>query len=172
MDTQELRLAILHKMISDSGNIGKTKLQKLVYFLQEAQGVPTKYPFRMHHYGPYAEALETDMARLRLAGYIDIQPDTQGYGFHIKPLDNPLEDWSQLNKDHDQELGRVIDTFGDWQTYELELAATIHFVKNLSSDSSTDEVLSKVKALKPKFEESYILERHAQLVQLGLLKDQ
>jgi uncharacterized protein YwgA len=59
MDTQDLRLAILHEVISELDDVGKTQLQKLGYFLQEAFSVPTKYSFRMHHYGPYAEALET-----------------------------------------------------------------------------------------------------------------
>ena len=69
MNTQELQLAILHKVISELDDVGKTKLQKLGYFLQEAYGVSTKFPFRMHHYGPYSEALETDIPRLTLCGY-------------------------------------------------------------------------------------------------------
>ena len=79
MDTQEFRLAILHTVIAESKpGTGKTHLQKLCYFLQTIFDVPTKYSFRMHHYGPYAEALETDMAKLRITGYIDIKPDSQG----------------------------------------------------------------------------------------------
>ena len=98
MDTQELRLAILHKVISELGCTGKTRLQKLCYFLQSAFDVPTKYPFKMYHYGPYAEALETDMARLRLTGYIEIKPESQGYGFQISKIDDALEEWGSINR--------------------------------------------------------------------------
>lgn len=68
MNTQDFRLAILHCIISELTNTGRTPLQTIGYFLQEAQGVPTKYTFRMHHYGPYTEALNTDIARLELTG--------------------------------------------------------------------------------------------------------
>jgi uncharacterized protein YwgA len=169
MDTQDLRLAILHEVISELDDVGKTQLQKLGYFLQEAFSVPTKYSFRMHHYGPYAEALETDIARLRLTGYVDIQPDPQGYGFHITSIDNPPEEWSRSIQPYVQSINDVIKTFGSRKTPELELAATIHFTKNLLSDASTDEVLSKVKALKPKFDGGYISKLHAELEEFGLL---
>ena len=52
MDTQDLRLAIAHVIVSELGDVGKTKLQKLVYFLQAAHGIPTRYPFKMHHLRP------------------------------------------------------------------------------------------------------------------------
>ena len=170
MNTQELRLAILHKMISEMEDAGKTQLQKLGYFLQEALDVPTKYPFKMHHYGPYAEALETDTARLRLAGYVDIQPDLQGDGFHITPIDSPPEAWSQLICPYNQSISRAIETFRDWQTHELELAATIHFVRKLLSDAPKNEVVNKVNALKPKFDKEYITGFYAELEQLNLLE--
>ena len=169
MNTQELRLAILHRIVSESDDVGKTQLQKLGYFLQEALGVPTKYSFRMHHYGPYSDALETDTARLRLTGYISIKPDPEGFGYHITSSDNPLKEWSHLAEPYRKAIDDVLQTFGKRATHELELAATIHFVKRLLPDVSTQEVLDKVKALKPKFNESYVSNLHAELERLGLL---
>ncbi len=169
MNTQELQLAILHKVISELGDVGKTKLHKLSYFLQEATGVSTKFPFRMHHYGPYSEALETDIARLRLAGYIKVEPDQQGYGFHITTIDNAPEEWERLIEPHKHLVDRVISEFGERSISELELAATIHFVKNLFPDIPPQEVVSKVKALKPKFDESYVAKVRDELMQNGLL---
>jgi uncharacterized protein YwgA len=171
MNAQEFRLAILYRLISELEDAGKTRLQKLVYFLQEAIDVPTTYSFRMHHYGPYAEALETDIARLRLTGYIEIEPDSQGYGFHIKPIDSPFEEWSRLIEPYNEGIGRAIEVFGNRQTHELELAATIHFVDSLLADASTDKVLDKVKSLKPRFAESYIQDVHSELKSVGFLDD-
>ncbi len=169
MNTQELQLAILHKVISELGDVGKTKLQKLGYFLQEAYGVSSKFPFRMHHYGPYSEALETDIARLRLAGYVKVESDQLGYGFHITKIDNPPEEWEQLIEPHRNSVERAITEFGSRPTHELELAATIHFVKNLFPDISSLEVVAKVKALKPKFDEDYVLRVYDELKQKELL---
>ena len=169
MSAQELQLAILHKLISELGDVGKTKLQKLGYFLQEAYDVPTKIPFRMHHYGPYSEALETDIARLRLAGYVKVESDQQGYGFHISAIDIPPEEWEQLIEPYSHLIERAINEFGRSPIHELELAATIHFVENLYPDIPPDEVIAKVKALKPKFIEEYVVRVYDELKQKRLL---
>ena len=172
MNTQEFRLAVLHKIISEIEDADKTRLQKIGYFLQEAQGVPTKYPFRMHHYGPYSEALETDLARLGLTGYIDIQSDPKGFGYHIRPADGPSEDWSRLVGPFEQTIEFVLETFGKRQTHELELPATIHFVKGLFPGVSTDDILRRVKALKPRFDSVHIHDCYKELDQVGLIKSE
>ena len=169
MDTQEFRLAILHKVISELGDAGKTRIQKIGYFIQEAAGIPTKYPFRMHHYGPYSESLETDVARLELTGYIDVKQDHLGFGYHITPVDEPLEDWVRLVAPHEQQIGTVLRTFGRRPTHELELAATIHFVKGLFPSVSTGEILQRVRALKPRFDGTHIRESYEELEQLSLI---
>ncbi|MCY4581101.1 MAG: hypothetical protein OXD31_18910 [Chloroflexi bacterium] len=171
MNHQELRLAILHRVISELDDVGKTQMQKLGYFLQEALGVPTKYHFRMHHYGPYSDGLDTDMTRLRLTGYIDIQHDPQGYGFHITSTDDNLpEEWEGLIEDYDELIDYVIRAFGNRKPAELELAATIHFVNNLAPSASKEEILKTVKALKPKFLEPYIQSHYSRLEKAGLLE--
>ena len=169
MKTNELQLAILHKVISELGDVGKTRLQKLGYFLQEALDISTKFPFRMHHYGPYSEALETDIARLKLAGYVKVEADQQGYGFHITKIDSPPEEWEQLIEPYRHSVERAISEFGMRSISELELAATIHFVNNLFLDIPSQEVVAKVKALKPNFDEDYVARVHAELKQNGWL---
>ena len=170
MSTQDLRLAIANMIVSELGDVGKTKLQKLVYFLQEAQGIPTRYPFKMHHYGPYSEALETDVARLSHAGYVNVSPDRMGFGFHIIPGESHPEDqWRAALTPHQRSLRQVIDMFGECETFELELAATIHFVKALSPKWRKDQVIDMTKRLKPKFAPSFIEEWYVRLEGCGLL---
>ena len=171
MNTQELQLAILHKVISELDDVGKTKLQKLGYFLQEAYGVSTKFPFRMHHYGPYSEALETDVARLRLTGYVKVESDQQGYGFHITSFDdNPPEEWGQVIEPFGNSIKGMLEEFGNRPVPELELAATIHFVKNLSPGIQKQRVIDKVRALKPKFGKDYVVKIYDELRDKGLLE--
>ena len=169
MSTQELQLAILHDVTCRLGDVRKIRLQKLVYFLQEALGVPTKFQFRMHHYGPYADSLETNTARLKLAGYVNVEPDLQGYGFHITPTDEPQEEWRQLIQPYKERIDEVINALGDLQIRELELAATIHYVKRLRPNLPNHELLGMVRALKPKFEEDYVSQVRAKLEDLKML---
>ena len=169
MSNGELQLAILHDVTSRLKDTGKIPLQKLAYFLQEALGIPTKYRFRMHHYGPYAEALETNLSRLNFTGYIDIQPGSQGHGVHITSIDDPEEEWIKLLHPYRELIDRGIETFGSWSTPKLELAATIHFVNKLQPDTPAEGILARVKSLKPKLSESYIAQVHDELKRSGLL---
>ncbi len=170
MDTQDLRLAIAHVIVTELDDVGKTKLQKLVYFLQAAYGVPTRYPFKMHHYGPYSEALETDVARLSHAGYVNVSRDRMGFGFHITPGDSQQEgQWRLALAPHKQLIRQAINMFGECETYELELAATIHFVKSLSPQWRKDRVVTTSQRLKPKFTRTFVEEWYDRLERSGLL---
>ena len=169
MSTQELRFAILHEITSRLGDVGKIKLQKLVYFLQEAKKVPTRYPYKMHHYGPYAESVETDTAKLKFMGYVEVQPDSQGYGFHITPADDPREEWANILQPYSEPINSVVDILSHRPISELELAATIHYMKKLRPNLPIEEVLQMVRALKPKFGEQYVSDIHSDLERLGFL---
>ena len=79
--SQSIRLALVYEAVNRLKDTGKIKLQKLMYFLQESFNAPTNYSFRMHHYGPYSEELETDLSRLRSSGYLSVEPDLGGMVF-------------------------------------------------------------------------------------------
>ena len=170
MNTQDLRLAVVHKIVSELRDVGKTKVQKIVYFLQVAKEVPTAYTFKMHHYGPFAEAVETDTAKLRLDQFVEVRPDLMGYGFHIIPgTSQPEKEWTYVIGQYEQSIKEVLEELGRRPTSELELLATIHYVHKLTPRPEKDDVLHKVKALKPKFDGSYIESCYIQLKQLGFL---
>ena len=169
MNIRDFRLAILHRLVTARRDVGKTELQKLMYFLQEAFDVPTLYSYRMHHYGPFAESIETDLARLQATGFVKVARDDQGYGYHITPSDKPTAGWIKMVEPYAEKIDDVLKVFGERPTHELELAATIHFVKNLSPNSTTKEVLEKVKALKPKFDMSYVTCSHRELIKAGIV---
>ncbi|MCE2464776.1 MAG: hypothetical protein J4G01_01650 [Dehalococcoidia bacterium] len=169
MGTQELQLAILYDLTYRLGDVGKIRLQKLAYFLQEAFAVPTKFPFKMHHYGPYSETIETNTARLKLAGYVDVAADAQGYGFHITPTDEAQGEWRDLVKPFKDSIEGVINNFGQRAIPELELAATIHYVKRLRPEVSTSELVGTVGQLKPKFDQKYVSQVASQLEEIGIL---
>lgn len=83
--SRDARLAAISYVVSAKQDVGKTKLQKLLYFAQEVVGVPLGYAFRLHHFGPYSFDLDDDLVRMKLAGNVSIEPDGQGYGYHVRP---------------------------------------------------------------------------------------
>ena len=166
----ELRLALIHHLVQRLSDVGKIKVQKLVYFLQEALSVPVGYTFRMHHYGPYSEELDTDVDRLQSTGYVKVVRDSEGYGFHIRTANEPEQGWAGLVEPHTEQIDRVLELLGERLASELELAATIHFVSQLLDKPSRKGLLEAVRSLKPRFEESYIDELREELEKEGLLK--
>ena len=169
VDSEQLRHAVLYRVVQSRQGFGKIQIQKIMYFLQTAFEVPLRYSFRMHHYGPYSEDLETDLTILKLTGYINIEPDLEGYGFHVMTRDNPENNWvgqAQLFKD---QINEALILFANKPAYELELAATIHFVNRLENRPSPKVLINLISHLKPKFTEEFIEGKYDELKTTGLL---
>jgi uncharacterized protein YwgA len=155
--THSERLAAIAYVVSAKKDVGKTKLQKLLYFGQEAAQVPLGYEFRLHHFGPYSFDLDDDLVRMKLAGIVSVEPDGEGYGFHVRPA-RISEGSSHVPAPSQRaraQLDRVIEAFGGMAAQELELRATIHFAFTVRGGSD-EEVIAQVKRLKPKFAETVI----------------
>jgi hypothetical protein len=157
MSTEALRAAVVHYLVVEVGDVGKTKLQKLLYFLQEAKEVPTFYPFRMHYYGPYSDEIDNDLLRHEAVGAIKIEADTNGYGYHITPI---VELSSAEKKEvvkFETQIQEMLTLFGDKRAPDLELAATIHYAHRLMNKPSDEALAATVKGLKPQFSPPTIL---------------
>ena len=167
---QQVKLAILYEVVEALKDVGKTQIQKTVYFLQAAFGVPLNYSFRMHHYGPYSGEVETDISRLKMTGYLFVKPDLQGYGFHVGVLDSPEPEWQALTSPYKQQVDSVLSLTQGKQISDLELMATLHFVDHLTGEPSQYELIETVHGLKPKFSREYIMDFQSQLTAAGLLR--
>ena len=165
---EELRAAIIHAFVSRLGDVGKIKIQKLAYFLQEAYGTRLEWSFYMHHYGPYSEDIETDISNLKSMGYVSVNPDPAGYGFHVMAVPQGEPGWATVIENAEEQISDVLEHFGSMDASQLELAATIHFVRN-SFGFNKGAVISSVRARKPKFSKKLISDAYENLAGLGLL---
>ena len=155
----EMRIAFIQRIVGLCDDIGKTKLQKISYFLQESVGVDLMYPFRMHYFGPYSEDLDGILSLTESIGLIDIEPDLQGFGYHVCLSDGPSA-WSQeydiTTHPNIAEIDKAIEVLGKLETYQLELYATIHYIGGPKTTRSKEQTVETVKKLKPKFNDSQI----------------
>ena len=176
MENQELlslRLAVIERIVSTCSDVGKTKVQKIAYFLQESVGVPLKYPFRMHYFGPYSDRLDSVLSFARALGAVDISPDPEGFGYHVTP---GTENGSSRSPQYDisdhpriEEIDKAISDLGSLETHTLELYATIHFISGTEREHSKQEVLDTVSRLKPKFSVDAIDHAYQTLQGAGLI---
>jgi uncharacterized protein YwgA len=61
---KELRVAAIVALVQNAqARLGKTQVQKLVYFAQDC-GIPLEYKYEIYHYGPYSFELSHDLGSL------------------------------------------------------------------------------------------------------------
>jgi len=142
-----------------SKHIGKTSIQKLIYFLQEL-GVNLKYKYKMYHYGPYCFELSNDLDLLSMLNVISIKDNSTIYGYSIKLGDDTdkfltrfkIQDVWESCQDY---CDKLLQVFGSCTTRNLELYATMHFVgsilKERGKNADANAVIHEVKFLKPKY---------------------
>ncbi|GAH75255.1 unnamed protein product [marine sediment metagenome] len=160
---KETRFAIIRYLVNKLGDVGKTKIQKLIYFLQEAFDVPLSYVYTMYYFGPYSEELDNDLLDMKLQDYFNIEPDPAGYGYHVRPGNETIASIANTIKPYARQLDECVDRFGDFPALYLELLGTLYFVKHSEDKLTKEEIIKKVKILKPKFDISKVEEHYEKL---------
>ena len=153
-----LLMQLMKKGIS---RIGKTAMQKYVYFIQEF-GVNLNYRYEMYYYGPYCFELSNDLDLLNMLGVISIEDSPTTYGYSIKLLDtadkysdNIGTEAQDILETYQSGFDKLLEIFGNCSTRQLELYATMHFVdsilKKKGKVADAESVIREVKFLKPKY---------------------
>ncbi|HAJ27844.1 MAG TPA: hypothetical protein DCG53_11490 [Syntrophus sp. (in: bacteria)] len=65
-------------------NLGKTKLQKLIYFLKTVKNIPLDYSYRFYTYGPYCDELAGDLSYLSAVDALEISFDAGRFGYAVR----------------------------------------------------------------------------------------
>lgn len=186
MDILE-KIVVLLYLVSEGqrmiGVLGHTHVQKLVYLLEHARGLPLGYEFKMHHYGPYSEGLRDDLFSLSSSewGLADVKmilypSGYAGYSFSVtKAAEEFLngEEQKKLLERHSQTVAELLRLFKDKQARDVELIGTTHFVwrllKERKAEASPGKCVSLVKALKPHFSEEEVSQTLQMLQKESLL---
>jgi uncharacterized protein YwgA len=165
---KELRVASIVGLVQNApARLGKTQVQKLVYFAQHC-GVPLQYQYEIYHYGPYSFELSHELSSLDSLGVLNIQSDPSRYGFDISV--GKFAERFKLEPKYQKKIDKVVSAFGSNTPAQLEVKATIHFVlsivkKKTSPSKTRPDVVQKVHALKPRFTQDFIRRCYSDLEQ-------
>lgn len=120
LDTARLAAEI----IRDAGGciVGRTRLQKIAFFL-EAAGVGAGFPFRYKHYGPYSDLLADAMQHAAALHFIDERQNVASWGGLYSTFISKLSD-APTN----QTRVRLAQELVNANAVELELAATAAYL--------------------------------------------
>jgi uncharacterized protein len=157
-------------------NLGKTALQKHVYFLQTLFGIDCGYEFTLYTYGPFSSDLLSDLDVVDQMGGVDAEYDPSVSGYRIQPGQNAA-DIKKLAKPFietaSKAIDEVINNFGSFNARELELRATIVYAEKELEDSSRSveegDLVKAVRELKPYFSDVTVRNAIEKLSEKGFL---
>jgi uncharacterized protein len=112
-----------------SGSLGRTAMQKLVYFAK-VLGAPIPCSFNIYTYGPYSDAVYFAMDSLCADEVIvDLSraPESSNYRLGAN-ADELLTAYAKQVEPHRALIDRVVGALGGYKPRELELIATLHFI--------------------------------------------
>jgi len=115
-----------------SGYVGRTALQKMMYFLQVA-GVPMRYRFDLYHYGPYCDRITHDVEWLIADEVIrDASSRTEKYS-NYRPavaVDELIGRHPNINE-HSSTIRAVVGALLPMQPEHLEIISTLDYLFRL-----------------------------------------
>ncbi len=163
---------------SPQETLGRTAIVKLLYLLQEVRGVPLGYDFRLYTYGPFDSDVLDDLetAQSFQALHVKTVLFPSGYGYEVKAgakaeaLKECVADWLAS---HRSDLAWAVENFAARSASELELLATIVYIdREFAGQPGPRQLLDlaqRVRVVKPRFVETYVLEKCREAQQMELL---
>jgi len=140
MDTRDY---VSLTLLAANGEIqGKTKLQKIVYFVGVLADSLEELGYRAHFYGPYSDRVANAVGQLKSSGVIDQNVSDWGYdrsGFEVKRYDFRLsaagrtyaEKLASRCGDEWERIRSAVETYnaaGDRDYMSLSIAAKTYFM--------------------------------------------
>ena len=159
-----LRTAVLTSIVGRCHNPpGRTTLMKFAYILQTVRGVPLGYRFQLYNYGPYDEAVLTDIrqavsAELLSSKLVTFSGGGYGYEFSIGDSFEPAgEELSEQTSPFEDDIDWVVDQFGGESAGRMELISTIIFVLcENGTRLEKPQIVQRVNEIKPHFSREVI----------------
>jgi uncharacterized protein len=158
-------LSLIEK--SPSKTLGRTAIVKLLYLLQEIKNIPLGYDFRLYTYGPFDSDILCDLEFAQSIRALKVKTviHSSGYSYNFKEgndaitIKEEMKEWLLKNQ---TDIKWVSEKFGGNTASDLELIATILYVdRELAQENkgSLESLAQRVREVKPRFTEEYVLEK-------------
>ncbi|MCL2314829.1 MAG: hypothetical protein FWC28_06225 [Proteobacteria bacterium] len=142
----------MKSIVVDAGGriVGRTKLQKIAYLLEEA-GEGDGFYFDYHHYGPYSEELSNAISIAVMNGDIDEEERVANWGGHYS-----IYTTSSSSTQSNDVRQRLVHKAAEANAVVLELAATAVYFASRGEDDPwhETEVRKPDKAAEERLEEA------------------
>jgi uncharacterized protein YwgA len=160
----------------EGGYLGRTAIQKIVYFLQ-VLNVPMRYRFEVFHYGPFCSSVLGDLEWLIADEVItDSAPDPSKYSKYTPgpACDELIGKHAAQLKEYDDTLKSTVKALLPLKPDHLELIATLDYAfrdtkATLGKKPARENVIARFREFKgTKFADHEIARTYDQLEAAGL----
>lgn len=161
---------------NEGGYLGRTAIQKIVYFLQVLD-VPMRYRFDVHHYGPFCDSILGDTEWLIADGVIvDDSTNTERYSKFTpgSANDELIAKYSSKLQEHEGTIRNTVKALLPLKPDHLELIATLDYAfretRAIAGEKpARNAVIARFREFKgEKFSEAEIGKTYDQLEGAGL----
>ncbi len=132
---------------------GRIHIHKLLFVTKVLGLAEPPFAFVLHDYGPYSFELDEEIINLEMAGRLDHSYPTPGYGPRYEPTPQGRAVASNLSAPAATAVGEVAAQLGDGSSQKLELLATCLWVQRSEGITREQQILLRVKTLKPQYAE-------------------
>jgi hypothetical protein len=179
MISEMARIAALVAIVQKRTGLGLTALMKLCYFLQTLRAVPLGYDFTLYSYGPFDSAVLSDLTTAESLGGVSsrVVQYSGGYGYEIEPTGRSravVGLAAGFIEKYREDINWVVEAFGGLRRADLEVLSTIVYVDRKSAEAdellSEDDLVHRVREVKPNFSEDFVAENVRRLIGMELLQ--
>lgn len=135
---------------ADGKIVGRIRLQKIVYLLEQL-GLNSGFKFSYYHYGPYSEELAEAVDRAQFSDKSILEETghtAYGNPFSIYLASDNASETKNVGALTFDESHRLISRMKEEQSVIIELAATIHWLKEKENVADWRDELKRRKASK------------------------
>ncbi|MBI3776076.1 MAG: hypothetical protein HY273_11080, partial [Gammaproteobacteria bacterium] len=137
-------------------SLRKTKVQELVFLLNELSGVDTGYKFCFYTYGPFSSELAGDVDYLDRIGVLNVEEGSGGDGYSVTAGKEATKIEQMVASRLDafaSNIEKIVVEFGGDSARDLELIATLVYISKYDPEFSGQRcrLVTKARELKPKF---------------------
>ena len=114
---------------SGAGYLGRTAMQKILYFLQVCD-VPMQYRFSVHHYGPFCANILSDIDWLLFTGDLKDGSNNREKYSNYRLTDEGealIERFEKELSPHHDVIKTIVPTLVKVKPIQLELISTMHY---------------------------------------------
>jgi len=137
----------------DGNQVGRTKLQKMIYFADRYLGWDVG-DYKLHYYGPYSQNVTESLLAATEELVDETVPEFGPYQYELTGDGTAFLDYfvDTMCDEHRIENTRsLFQELSGWEKDDLELAATLDFVSHNTPGIDKDALIDKVHTIKENF---------------------